>query len=244
MVRFSVVALAFALLVGGCGPAVSTTGESRYPRSSDLAPTGHRCRGGQCVCRPLIGGDQEEERPAASGTKRYEVRIPVSVHSVWVHIDGKGTFYKPAEIGTDACVYVDLAPGEHRVTYVVEERERGGGFPAVVRVNEYGRKSRAWYEAFLFDCGTADGACRKPEVEAWMQEAQTQKGHVDACSSSRFLDVRWNANEHEGGKLRNLTVSFTLKVYKFEPTRAPKTRCQGRLSPNGEPADEGSPELQ
>jgi hypothetical protein len=243
--RAWVILSATLLLAGGCGPATSAGGVPQYPKATDLTAAGHRCGGATCGCRPLVGGDQEEQRPPAAGTKRYEVRLPVTVHPVWVHVAGVGTFYKPAERGDETCVYVDLAPGEHEVTYKIEEREPHGGFGAILRLSEYGPKTRAWYEVFLVDCGTANGACHKSDVADWVAGTVKRKGLVDSCSSTRFKDVRWTADEWEGGQLRALAVTTTLKIYKFEPTRAPGSRCEGRTAAKqggGAPAAPAEPE--
>ncbi|HEY3357347.1 MAG TPA: hypothetical protein VGQ83_29120 [Polyangia bacterium] len=233
-------ALAASLCGGGCGPATSAGGVPQYPPRSDLSAAGHRCHGAACACRPLVGGDQEEQQPPKPGTKRYEVRIPVTVHPVWINVAGVGTFYKPGERGDETCVYFDLAPGDHDLTYKIAEHTSNAGFPAILRVSEYGGTTKAWYEVFLVDCGTAEGACTKSGLGDWVKETASRKGLIDSCSSTRFRNVRWTADEWEGGKLRDLAVTVALKVYKFEPTRAPRSRCEGRTKPaeGGAPAPE------
>jgi hypothetical protein len=230
MSRTWVLLLAAAVL-GGCGPATASAGVPLYPTKSDLAGAGHRCHGSRCACRPLLGGDQAEQQAPAPGAKRYEVRIPVTLHPVWIHVAGLGTFYKPAERGDETCVYFDLAPGEHDVTYKISERQKDAGFPAILRVSEYGAKTHAWYEVFVADCGTAEGVCTRSGVGDWVKETMGRKGLVDSCSSTRFKNVRWTADEWEGGRLRDLAITVTLKVYQFTPTRAPRSRCEGRNQP-------------
>ena len=61
-----------------------------YPKESSLKGVGPRCGGAFCACRPLIGGDQEEPTPPAAGKKRFEIRIPVTVHPVWVNVPEGG----------------------------------------------------------------------------------------------------------------------------------------------------------
>jgi len=231
-----------AVVLGACGPKTSSTGIPVYPPKTDLAGAGHRCSsGGLCACRPLLGGDQDELQPPSPGTKRYEIRIPVTVHQVWVHVGGRGTFYKPAERGDETCVYVDLPPGELEVTYKIHEQASGVGFPAIFRIFEYGTKTHGWYEAFSVDCGTAEGVCTKGGLEDWITQTHKGGGLIDSCSSTRYKNVRWNADEWEGGRLRDLAITVTLKVYKFEPTRAPRSRCKGKGG-GAEPGPSGGPE--
>jgi hypothetical protein len=231
-------AVAFAASLAACGPSAGGQNLPRYPKQSTLKGVGPRCGGAICACRPLIGGDQEEPAPPAAGTKRYEIRIPLTVHPVWVNVPGAGTFYKGPERGEETCAYVDLAPGPHEITYVIEERAKTEGFAALLRVFEYGRKTKAWYETFAVDCGLTDAACNKNGIKDWAQAVQAKGGIIDNCSSTRFQDVKWSANEWEGGKLSALAVTVKLKVYKFEPNRAPKAHCAGKTKDR-----EGQPSL-
>ena len=230
--------LALASSLAACGPAAGGQSVPRYPKESTLKGVGPRCSGAACACRPLIGGDQEETAAPAAGTKRFEIRVPLTVHPVWVRVDGGSTLYKGPERGEETCAYVDLAPGEHEITYVIQERAKTEGFAALLRLFEYGRKTKAWYEAFAVDCGVADSACNKPGIQEWGKAVNSKQGIIDNCSSTRFKDVKWVSNEWEGGKLQELAVTVRLKVYKFEPTRAPKSQCQGRTKDR-----EGQPSL-
>jgi hypothetical protein len=239
-------AVAFAASLAACGPSAAGTSLPRYPKESTLKGVGQRCGGAFCACRPLIGGDQEEPAPPAAGKKRFEIRIPVTVHPVWVNVPGAGTLYKGPERGEETCAYVDLAPGEHEITFMIQERAKTEGFAALLRMFEYGRKTKAWYETFAVDCGVTDAACNKPGIKEWAQAVNSKQGIIDNCSSTRFKDVKWVSNEWEGGKLQELAVSFRLKVYKFEPSRAPKSQCVGRTKDReaqpGAPAEEAPPE--
>jgi hypothetical protein len=214
--------------LAGCGPSAAAGAMPRYPKESTIKGVGQRCAGGLCACRPLVGGDQEEQSPPAPGKKRFELRIPVTVHPVWVNVPGVGTFFKGSDRGEETCAYVDLAPGEHQVTYMIQERNRQEGFAALFRIFEYGRKTRSWYQVFTVDCGVADSTCTKPEIQEWGKQIIAKKGILDTCSSTRFKNVKWTSNEWEGARLQELAVTVTLKVYKFEPTRAPRSECHGR----------------
>jgi hypothetical protein len=230
-------AVALAAALAGCG--ASAGGQiPQYPKESSLKGVGPRCGGAFCACRPLIGGDQEEQAPPAAGKKRFEIRIPVTVHPVWVNVPGAGTLYKGAERGEETCAYVDLEPGEHEITYVIKERAKMEGFAALLRVFEYGRKTKQWYETFAVDCGVVDASCNKPGIKEWAQQVLDKGGILDNCSSARFKDVKWSADDWEGGKLAALAVSVRIKVYKFDPNRAPKAHCVGKTKDR-----EGAPGL-
>ena len=231
-------AVALAAALAACGPSAGGQNLPRYPKESTLKGVGQRCGGALCACRPLIGGDQEEQAPPAAGKKRFEIRIPLTVHPVWVNVPGAGTLYKGPERGEETCAYVDLAPGEHEITYVIRERAKTEGFAALLRILEYGRKTKAWYETFAVDCGVVDSACNKPGMKEWAQAVSAKGGIIDNCSSTRLKDVKWSANEWEGGKLSELAVSVRLKVYNFEPNRAPKAHCVGKTKDR-----EGQPSL-
>jgi len=182
-----------------------------------------------------LGADQEETSPPPSGVKRFEIRIPATVHPVWVHIPTVGTLYKGTEQSEETCAYVDLPPGEHEVTYVIKERNRYEGFPAILRIYEYGRKPRAWYETFAIDCGVEDAVCTKTGIKEWAASLEQKRSILDPCSSTRFKNVRYAVNEWEGGKLQELSVTVRLKVYRFEPVRPPKSFCEGRAARGEEP---------
>jgi hypothetical protein len=238
-------AFAFAASLAACGPSAAGAKMPSYPKESTLKNVGQRCGGALCACRPLIGGDQEEQAPPPAGKKRFEIRIPVTVHPVWVNVPGAGTLFKGPERGEETCAYVDLAPGEHEITYMIKERNKTEGFAALLRLFEYGRKTKAWYEAFAVDCGVADSACNKPGIQEWAKTVAAKQGNIDNCSSTRFKDVQWASNEWEGGRLQELAVTFRLKVYKFEPTRAPKSQCVGKQKDRegqpGQPAEGTEP---
>jgi hypothetical protein len=240
-------AAAMALVAGACGPVSHGHDPAvpRYAAETSIRTAGHRCQGSSCACRPLLGGDQEEARPPAAGHKRYEIRLPTGTHPAWVEVKGLGVVFRPAHRAEETCVYVDFAPGDHEITYVGQERERDQGFPAILRVYEYGSRARAWYEAFLLDCGVAEGRCTKNALDDWIKATQAiPQRTVDPCSSTRFAQLRWGADRHEGDALKNLALTFTLKVYKFVPTRPPRSRCEGGAGrkAGAEPAAEGEAE--
>src|SRR5688572_13836937 len=99
------------------GPKGDTIESTPAPRTEAVL-AGPLCEGDSCRCRQ---GDGDAGSPEA-GAKRFEIRLGPSDDPLWAVVDGM-VLFKSREV-SDACFYVDLAPGEHKVS--VRGKGEGG----------------------------------------------------------------------------------------------------------------------
>ena len=215
------------VLTTGCAKDMAARAE--YPPRTTLpAVTSPRCPGGACTCRPLDSDDGQGEKGIPAGFKRFEFRLPRSVSSIWVEIEGKGVYYKGLETVLPSCFYVDLKPGLHFLTVQSSNAKTNTYLQTGLTIWEYGPKERDnWYRTFHFVCGTGASACTREEMAIWSRfQAKLPRGVLDPCGSVMARGVRYSGRrEHkQAQEYLDLTVRFRLKVYDFEPYRMPMSR--------------------
>lgn len=214
---------ATALALTGCGKQI--IGRAEFPPKTTLALTTSRCQGQQCTCRALDAEDGQAEVGIPAGHKRFEFRLPRTGSSIWVSVQNKGVFYKHPDQIEPSCFYVDLKPGEHRVTVDSSNQGSATYLQTGLTIYEYGKKKgNAWYRSLRFVCGTGANACTQEEMEIWRGfQAKLPKGVLNSCGSVMVRGVQHAGDrEHkQAQEYLNLTLNFTLKVYKFEPYRSP-----------------------
>jgi hypothetical protein len=165
--------------------------------------------------------DGEKEQVPA-GLKRFELRIARGVDATTITIDGRralvrGTVEQPAE----TCAYVDLAPGEHALSWREEAKTPEVGIQPMLAIAEYGPAVNAWYHTLEVACTTAEG-CLKDDMHAAIEKlGAVPRGLHDPCGSTRVKGLRWAAEHSPSVKLEDATVELTLHVYGFATKHPP-----------------------
>ena len=221
-----------ALTSGGCAKTMAARAE--YPPRTTLTVSSTRCQGGVCTCRPLDSDDGQQEKGIPAGHKRFEFRLPRTVSSIWVEIEGKGVYHKGGETVLPSCFYVDLKPGLHYLTVHSSNAKTRTYLQSGLTIWEYGPKERDnWYRSFHFVCGSGASACTREEMAIWSRfQAKLPRGVLDPCGSVMVRGVRYSGRrEHKTTQeYLDLTVRFRLKVYDFQPYRMPMSRdCMAPL---------------
>lgn len=223
--------LTSTLLLTAC-PAPQTLPAPDYPTKSTISlANSPRCSGGRCTCR---GVTDEAEQGIPAGRKRFELRLPRSTSQIWVEVAGQGVYYKEAEKVDPHCVYVDLAPGQHQITIHAVGGDPEVGLQSGLTVHEYAKPEGLgphWYRSFHFACGHAASPCTDEELQSWVRtQRQLPRGVLDPCGSVRALGARTGGSRtrKNDAVYRDLTLAFTLKVYRFAPYRRPGSpKCKG-----------------
>jgi hypothetical protein len=228
------VACTLVLLAAGC----ASTPRADAPKATaavdgPLVTAGARCSGATCRCRAVDdhGRGTEgatDEGAAAPGTKRFEVRTGRGFDKVTITVGDRGSLTKDRSQADASCGYVDLPPGRHNVRLRIEATDQAQGIHPRLLVNEYGQETHDWYSTFAFACG-GTGPCIKDDMANWLDEVRkVERGIFDKCGSARVENVRWSVEHSPEQTLEDLTVDFTLHVYKFEPRFAHGTpTCKG-----------------
>lgn len=203
------------LLVAACAgadkpPAVEAGPDPEPVTRATLA--GPLCEGDRCQCRQIGAGDGGAGAPEGGDTKRFEFHLGPSTNALWATVDDM-VLYKSDE-RAEECFYVDLAPGQHKVTL---RANRGGGFAAQLDIHEYGPLTQSWYDTFTFVCGP--GACSYDDLDAWKESlARYRRGLHDPCGSTKVKGITWDAGRAPDQQHpQSLVLELTLDVYKFAP---------------------------
>lgn len=211
------------LLAAGCTPPPPA--KLTFPARTTLTPfASARCSGGRCECRSLEAALGQAEEGIAPGQKRFEFRLPRTPSALWVSVEGRGVFYKPPEQVLPVCFYLDLPPGEHRVTVHAERKDLEVGLQSGLTLYEYGAKEGPhWYRALEFVCGGL-GKCEKPGMQQWVaDQRRLPRGVLDPCGSTMIRGVQVTGTREERLLTEYLDVDLTLtmKIYGFETFRQP-----------------------
>jgi hypothetical protein len=204
------------------------------PVDGPLVTAGARCSGGTCRCRPVDNNDRGTEGNTAvegdpaPGTKRFELRTGRGFDKARITVGDRGTLAKDTAQTGASCGYVDLPPGRHAVRLRVEAQDRTQGIHPRLLVSEYGKESHDWYDTFSFTCGT-NGPCLKDDMPIFLDQVRrVDRGIFDKCGATRVEDVRWSVEHSPEQTMEDLTLEFTLHVYKFDPRfRHGAPNCKG-----------------
>lgn len=219
------------LLASGC-PSPDTLPTPNYaPKSTIAFAASARCSGKTCRCRPLT---PELEKGIPAGKKRFELRLPRSTSEIWVEVAGHGVYYKAAEKVDPQCVYLDLPPGQHRITVHAQGGDPEVGLQSGLTIHEYAKPEGlgpSWYRSFHFACGKDASPCTDLELQSWARfRRKLPRGVLDPCGSVRALGARsaGRRTRKNDEVYRDLTLAFTLKVYRFKPyRRSGSPKCKG-----------------
>lgn len=246
-------------LLGCAGPAGSggPAGPGKLPpealdpswvaeAGARLSGTSARCSGGVCACRPIddyglgqAATDGEDPGPAP-GTKRFELRTGRGADTARITIEGVGTFEKTGPDPQPGCIYLDLAPGAHRVRYHVTASDPAQGVEPVLRISEYSPTFRRWYRTFAFGCRGNGGPCSYPDARDAVQRlGQVAGGKHDRCGSTRVQGLRYQSARPADVSMSDFDLQLVLNVYRFDPRFEPGAkRCAG-TSYDAETVQEG-----
>lgn len=216
-----------------------------YPPKSTAALTSPRCqgRGGFCACRSLETGEGQAEEAIAAGQKRFELRLSRTSAAIWIEVEGRGVYYKPPERLEVVCFYVDLPPGEHRVTVHSELRDQEVGLQTGLQIFEHGPKDGPhWYRSLDLVCGSQANRCTKEAVEQWVTfQRRLPRGLLDPCGSTMIKGVTVGGSHSQRHDIEyaDLTVRFRMKIYAFETHRAPNSpECKAPVRDRPEAVEE------
>ncbi len=230
--------LVLALVLASCsgGGHQISIGAPPPPRTTGTL-AGPLCEYDHCTC-----ADAQHDPGVADGArKRFELRLS-SAQQLWLTLPGDTVLYKTAE-KAEICFYVDLAPGQHRMSLRASDKN---GVSAEVKVHEIGAKTKSRYDTFHFECGNP-GVCSFEELDALKASYATfERGLHDACGSTRIKNIGWDHGKApDGSHPSDLVVEATLDVYKFAPWKPHgDPTCGeggGRKDPGGE-GDEPAPD--
>ncbi len=227
------VLLAGASCSGGGGHQKISIGPTPPPRTTGTL-AGPLCEYDHCTCADA----QHDPGAAEAPRKRFELRLS-SAQQLWLTLPGDTVLYKTVE-KPEICFYVDLAPGEHKLSLRASDKN---GVSAEVTVHEIGAATKSLYDTFRFECGNP-GVCSFDELDALKATYATfARGLHDACGSTRIKNIGWDHGKApDGTHPSELVVEATLDVYKFPPHK-PKgdpTCGEGRGGRRDEPAPEPS----
>jgi hypothetical protein len=208
---FMIVALALTACGGasGSGPDPQGRIEETPAPKTEAVLAGPLCQGDGCQCKQADG---DAGQPAA-GSKRFEVRMGPSDDPLWVTIDGM-VLFKNRNL-SDVCFYVDLTPGEHKVTARGQAEQ---GLNMGINISEQGGADGTWwYRTFDFNCG-APGECDRQQIEDWKTETTSLLGKHDPCGSVKVQSIEWETGRMpDRNHPDDLLLRFVLKVYEFAP---------------------------
>jgi hypothetical protein len=217
---------------GGSGGPQGPIEEAPEPKTEAVL-VGPLCEGDHCQCKQ---GETDAGTPEGDA-KRFEVKLGPSDDPLWATVDGM-VLYKSRE-QADACFYVDLATGDHKVTV----RGKGeGGLSVGATISEMGGGQGAtwWYNTFDFNCG-APGECDLEQVKAFKDRVSQLKGKHDPCGSTKVKEIEWETGRMpDRAHPDDLVLRATLQVYKFVP-KSPPGSSDCDKSGEGEGAEEGAP---
>ena len=209
---------AASVAVAACSGASQGGPQGRIEQTPDPKTeamlVGPLCQGEQCQCKQ---GDGDAGVPEGDA-KRFEIRLGPSDDPLWATVDGM-VLFKSREI-SDACFYVDLTTGDHKVTV----RGKGeGGLSVGASISEMGGGQGAtwWYNTFDFNCG-APGECDLEQVKEFKARVASLKGKHDPCGSTKVKAVEWETGRMpDRAHPDDLLLRATLQVYKFKPSTPP-----------------------
>jgi hypothetical protein len=213
----------------------SAAGGERAAVAGPLVTAGTRCPAGACACRAIdtygrsTGPAGFDEGAPAEGQKRFELRTGRGYEALTISVAGHGTLTKTGETVEPVCGYLDLPPGEHRVTiHARATKGEAEGMAPLVAIAEYAPETHDWYDAFGWRCGS-DAPCRKVDLGEWMHRARIDhpRGIFDPCGSTRVQGIRWDIGHAADYIVEDLTLELTLKVYKFVPRAPHGGKCKG-----------------
>jgi hypothetical protein len=233
-VRKTTLLAAVAAVLSACPEA--TPSSPSYPPGTTVPLPKTRCPdGASCTCRSLEAAEPQKEEQIPDGHKRFEFRLPRTTSAIWIAVDGKGHYYKAPEKVLPSCFYLDLPVGEHQITIHSEKRDPDVGLQTGLTIYEYGHKEGPkWYRSFDFTCG-GKNRCTKKGVQAWVAfQRALPKGVLNRCGSVKIRGVNVTGSQEMKGQLeyKDLTVSFKMNIYKFEPYEDPQSpRCWRRDKP-------------
>ena len=221
------------LLAGSTGCKTAEVPPASYPPKITMAAASSaRCSGATCRCRSLTGDAPQEEADIAPGKKRFELRLPRSTSAIWVDITGVGTFYKAPKSVPPACYYVDLAPGQYRLTIHSENRDPQVGLQTGLTVYEYGPKEGPhWYRSLHFVCGGLN-KCSPEDLKQWVGfQRRLPRGVLDPCGSVMIRGATFGGTRLPDSDVYDqLTVRMVVKVYSFETYRPPGSpKCKAPI---------------
>jgi len=212
-----------AVLLAACSSSAKYEPIPEPPPPQTAATlSGPLCQDKVCTCR---GNDDAAPGVPEAGHKRYEFHLGPSDNDVWATVDDM-VLYKSREHAED-CFYVDLLPGNHKVTV----RARGdNGFGARLTISEQGAAGPWWYSTFEFVCG-APGLCDKETLEAWKKQITSYKEKHDPCGSTKVRGVEWqHGRMPDNIHPSDLLLELTLQIYKFVPDKPPgDENCSGSV---------------
>lgn len=234
LIRLTALFAAATPLVG-CPEA--TPSAPTYPPTTTLAAAASaRCAAkGSCSCRSLEVNETAEaavEQAVPAGHKRFELRLPRSTSAIWVAVNDRGHYYKPPEKVPPQCFYIDLPLGEHIITIRSDKKDPEVGLQTGLTIREYGFKEKPhWYRSFDFVCGGMN-RCTKKGLRAWLDfQRKLPKGVLNRCGSVKIKGVgaTGTLEQKQDLEYQDLTVTFKLLIYKFEPFQDPDhPRCRRR----------------
>jgi hypothetical protein len=206
-----------------CACAKNAASPSAPLAEAPLKTAGARCSGDKCVCRVVDNygrpaGEASSEGDVAEGQKRFEFRTGRGMDRVAVTVESRGTLVKETSLPDASCAYVDLPPGNYRVQMKAEAKDKAQGIQPRLVVAEYGKETKDWYDTFSFACGGEAQRCIKDDMNEWFGRARAvQRGIFDKCGSARVSDISWHVEHSPEQTLEDVTLEFTLHVYKFAP---------------------------
>jgi hypothetical protein len=215
----SILALGLAAGCGSAPPHVEV--QPPPPKMTTGTLAGALCHGDTCACRsgPEDGGAGYPD----PGKKRFEIRL-ASAYDLWVTLPHTVLYKSPER--TDACFYVDLAPGK---TPVLLRASHPDGVSFALEIHELGAQTHSWYDTFRFNCGHP-GVCSFDELADRKAElAQVVRGLHDKCGSTMIKGVAWDhGRSPDHAHPSELAIELTLDVYKFAPDKpAGGPGCRG-----------------
>ena len=207
----AIASLTFPGLVAGCGGASQIAiGAPPAPRTTGTL-VGPLCKYDSCTCAAAPGDAGAPE----GARKRFEIRLR-STQPLWLSLPGDTVLYKDAE-RTEACFYVDLAPGQHPIALRASNKD---GVSAEMVVREIGAATASFYDTLQFACGNP-GVCSFEELAGLKAEfAAIPKGLRDVCGSTKIRGLSWDHGKApDGTHPSELLVRATLDLYKFAPSK-------------------------
>jgi hypothetical protein len=209
--------------VAGCGgPPKSNFPVPLFPGDGQATLASHRCQGGVCACRKDGGADDEEQLAVPEGKKRWELRLTSSPGPAWVVVDGQ-QLRKGTE-STDACWYVDLAPGDRVVQLQGLAEDKLGVVGVSLTMNEYAPEKVAWYRGAFVSCGLPSGGCSVEELREIGQLVENDRRQLtDPCGTARVSGLQWRTGRvADGVHPGEVSMGFTLTVSGRVPEQAPE----------------------
>jgi len=194
--------------------------ESAPEPKTEAVLVGPLCQADHCQCK-----QKEEDAGVPEGdAKRFEVRLGPSDDPLWATVDGM-VLFKSREVA-DACFYVDLTPGSHKLT-VRGKGEGGLSVGASVAEMGSGQGNTWWYNTFDFNCG-APGECDTEQVKEFKARVSQLKGKHDPCGSTKIEAIEWETGRMpDRAHPDDLILRAVLHVYKFKPQNPPgSSECQ------------------